>query len=92
MPGALALVQEFLPCGGRSNLRYFTGFSASTAISPEWLMLCQDPQTSGGLLLAIRPDRVGGYVKDLAAAGVTATSIGRVAGPASPGDPMVRLL
>ena len=55
-------------------------------------MLCQDPQTSGGLLLAIRPDRVGGYVKDLAEAGVTATSIGRVAGPASPGGPMVRLL
>lgn len=92
LPGALALVQEFLPCGGRANLKFFTGFTAAASVSPEWVMLCQDPQTSGGLLLAMRPEKVAGFQQELSAAGITASAIGRVAGPASPGGPMVRLL
>jgi len=92
LPGALALVQEFLPCGGRSNLRFFTGFMAASSVSPEWVMLCQDPQTSGGLLFAMRPERVAGFQQELAAAGATATAIGRVTGPASAGGPVVRLV
>lgn len=92
LPGALALVQEFLPCGGRANLRFFTGFTAASTVSPEWVMLCQDPQTSGGLLFAMRPDKVAGFQQELAGAGITAAAIGRVAGPASSGGPLVRLV
>jgi len=55
-------------------------------------MLCQDPQTSGGLLFAMRPERVAGFQQELAAAGATATAIGRVTGPASAGGPVVRLV
>jgi selenide,water dikinase len=95
LPGALELAQEFLPCGGRSNMRHFTGFSKAPAVSPEWHLICQDPQTSGGLLLAIRPDEVAGYQGRLQEAGVTATVIGHVAGRrAGPEEnaPLVRLL
>jgi selenide,water dikinase len=92
LPGALQLAQEYLPCGGRSNLRYFTGFWASPSISPEWVSLCQDPQTSGGLLLAIKPGRVADLQNALQTAGVGATIIGRVAEPGRSTDPIVRLL
>jgi selenide,water dikinase len=49
LPGALALAQEYLPCGGRANLKFFTGFVTEDTVSPEWHLICQDPQTSGGL-------------------------------------------
>jgi len=92
LPGALALVQEFLPCGGRANLKHFTGFIAASTVSPEWVMLCHDPQTSGGLLLAIQPDKAGAYVQDLASSGITAAVIGKVTPPNPPGGPLVRLV
>ena len=92
LPGALALVQEFLPCGGRSNLKFFTGFTAASSVSPEWVMLCHDPQTSGGLLLAIRPDKVAGYVQDLASSGVTAAVFGKVTQPNPGAGALVRLV
>ncbi len=34
LPGALELAQEFLSCGGRSNLRFYTGFWAAPTVSP----------------------------------------------------------
>ena len=92
LPGALALAQEFLPCGGRANLKFFTGFAVSPAISPEWQMVCQDPQTSGGLLLAIRPTAVSGFLTHLSARGVAAVAIGRVSGPLETGAPLVNLV
>ncbi len=92
LPGALALAEEFLPCGGRANLRAFTGFWVAPAVSPEWIALCQDPQTSGGLLMAIRPERVGELQRRLAAAGIGAPVIGRVAEPGAATDPIVRLI
>lgn len=91
LPGALALAQEFLPCSGRSNLRSFTGFWAAPSVSPEWVFLCQDPQTSGGLLMALRPNRVADLQRMLATAGVTASVIGRVVKAGGPGEPIVRL-
>lgn len=92
LPGALALAQEFLPCGGRSNLKFYTGFSASEAVSPEWHLVCQDPQTSGGLLMAVRPEVASILQQQLAASGVRAAIIGRVTGPVTPGGPLVHLV
>lgn len=92
LSGALALAQDFLPCGGRSNLKFYTGFQPHSSVSPEWQLLCQDPQTSGGLLLAMRPEVVPDFTRRLAESGVTASAIGRVAGPRRENGPLVRLL
>jgi selenide,water dikinase len=92
LPGALALAEEFLPCAGRANSRSFTGFWAAPTVSPEWVFLCQDPQTSGGLLIAVRPDRVDELRKRLGQAGITAPVIGQVQRSGAAGDPIVRLV
>jgi len=92
LPGALALAQDFLPCGGRANLKHYTGFQPDTSVSPEWQLLCQDPQTSGGLLLALRPEVAPDFARKLAESGVTAATIGQVAGPRRGNSPLVRLL
>ena len=92
LPGALALAQEFLPCGGRSNLKHYTGFVPSPAVSPEWRQLAVDPQTSGGLLLTVRPEVADEFESRTAAAGATATRIGRVVARSSSDAPFVRLL
>jgi selenide, water dikinase len=91
LPGALALAQEFLPCGGRSNLKFYTDFLVAPGVSPEFHFVSQDPQTSGGLLMAIKPDLADGFVRDLGAAGVTAAIVGCVTEKWSKGAPSVRL-
>jgi selenide,water dikinase len=78
LPGALDLAREFLPCGGRANLKFFEGFSAAPDVPVERHFLCLDPQTSGGLLVAIRPDAADDVANTLQAAGVVAAIIGEV--------------
>lgn len=92
LPGALGLVQEFMSCGSRANIRSFTGFRAAASVPPDRVALCQDPQTSGGLLVAIRPDRVEAFRARLGEAGVSAPVIGRVRPPGAADEPIVRLL
>ena len=65
--------------------------AASGGVSPDWVALCQDPQTSGGLLLAIRPGKVDAYQALAAAAGISAPIIGRVTDSGAPGEPIVWL-
>lgn len=91
LPGALSLAREFLPCGGRSNLKFYTGFQASPSVPLEYQLICQDPQTSGGLLLAIRPERAGEFERRLAEAGVAVTAIGHVGAARHDDGPLVRL-
>ncbi len=55
--------------------------------APEELELIFDPQTSGGLLLAIPPDRAEACLAGLVAAGIDARLIGRAAG----GEPALSL-
>jgi selenide,water dikinase len=76
LPGALELAKEFLPCGGRANARHFRGVSVADGVAPERHLLCLDPQTSGGLLLAIDPDAAGDALARLDAAGRPAQRIG----------------
>ncbi len=78
LPGALELAREFLPCGGRANSRHFTGFTAAPAVEVERHLVCMDPQTSGGLLVALRPDDVALVMQQLEAAGQTVAVIGEV--------------
>ena len=78
LAGALVLANEFLPCGGRANLRHFTGMEVGPDVQPERHLLCLDPQTSGGLLLAVDTRVAEDIAGELAAAGVGATVVGRV--------------
>jgi selenide, water dikinase len=78
LPGALELAREFLPCGGRSNLKFFTGFRAESSVPLERQLVCLDPQTSGGLLVAMAPDAVSVFIRTLADRGIGARAIGHV--------------
>ena len=78
LPGALDLAREFLPCGGRANQRAFTGFAPESSVSVERQMICLDPQTSGGLLIAVRPDLADKLMEDLRLAGSGGWAIGTV--------------
>jgi selenide,water dikinase len=91
LPGALGLARDFLPCGGRANLKFYTGFQASPSVPLEWQLICQDPQTSGGLLLAVRPEVAGEFERQLTEAGVRASAIGRVGAKRHDDAPLVRL-
>jgi selenide,water dikinase len=90
LTGALELARDFLPCGGRANLRHFVGMEVGSEVEPERHLLCLDPQTSGGLLLAVDPRAAGAIADELLAAGAGATVIGRV-DPRGPADPVLRL-
>ena len=90
LPGAVRHAAEFLPCVGRSNLDHFRAFTVRPGVSAALHLVCLDPQTSGGLLFAVRPDATGHIVGRLTQQGVDAHVIGRVE-PGSPGVPNVRL-
>lgn len=76
--GARRLASGNLPGGGRSNRDHFGGLVAVAAgVEPDLLDLFYDPQTSGGLLAAVDPAEAEPLVRALAAAGVTASIVGR---------------
>jgi selenide,water dikinase len=78
LPGALDLAREYLPCGGRANLKFFSGFLAEPSVPLEQQLLCLDPQTSGGLLIAVRPDDYRTLAEALEIHGVRPFRIGEV--------------
>jgi selenide,water dikinase len=78
LPGALDLAREFLPCGGRANLKFFRGFTAAPNVATEHQLICLDPQTSGGLLVALRPEAAATLTQPLESAGLTVAVIGEV--------------
>ena len=55
LPGAVRLVQDYLPCGGRANKRHFTSLEVTDSVPMAMHLICLDPQTSGGLLLSVAP-------------------------------------
>ena len=80
LEGALDLVDRNTPGGGRTNLEYFGGgVTAAAGLDPKRVQLLYDPQTSGGLLVAISPEAAGAARDVLAAAGVAAHPVGSVA-------------
>ena len=79
LPGATMLAEENLPGGGRTNQDYFGPRIAVAATVAEPVRLVAfDPQTSGGLLLALDPSVAGAFMTRLEEAGVQGHEIGRV--------------
>jgi selenide, water dikinase len=76
--GARALVRGNIPAGGRTNREHFEkGVSVSPGVDGVLVDLLYDPQTSGGLLIAVSESTTPGLISALAAAGVVAARIGR---------------
>jgi selenide,water dikinase len=79
LEGAKGLVRGNIPGGGRTNREHFgAGVSAAPDLDPDLLDLLFDPQTSGGLLLAVDPRIADALLADLVTAGLTAADIGCV--------------
>jgi selenide,water dikinase len=82
LPGVQALVQGNVPGGGRTNVEHFGGNArVSRDIDPDLVQLFYDPQTSGGLLVAVDGAHAGRAANALHAAGVPAARVGRVLAP-----------
>jgi selenide,water dikinase len=79
LEGALDLVERNTPGGGRTNLQHFgEGVETAAGLDPRRVQLLHDPQTSGGLLLAIADDAVPAALAALSRAGVTAHQVGSI--------------
>lgn len=76
--GARELVRGNIPGGGRTNREHFEkGVSVAPGVDAALVDLLYDPQTSGGLLIAVSDSNAPDLISALAAAGVVATRIGR---------------
>ena len=84
MPGLIALAEEgMLPGGLFRNLEYYRQFADFGALSEPVRHVVCDPQTSGGLLIAVAPGRADALLSNLSSRGVMAALIGEMrAGPA----------
>jgi selenide,water dikinase len=80
LDGAQALATAGVETGGAAHNRRFVVSSLEIAadVSAELVTLAHDPQTSGGLLAAVPPERVEAIGADLASARVDAWWVGRV--------------
>lgn len=77
LPQALTLAaQGMIPGGAYRNRDHFGPQAELSALSPELTDLVFDPQTSGGLLLAIGEDQAEELLSRLGRAGVAAVAIG----------------
>ncbi len=85
-PGAVEAACEGHLSGGLKNNRAFVSDCASFAasVSAEYQDLLFDPQTSGGLLVAIAAEAAGDGLQALRQHGVSARSVGRVVAKRSP--------
>jgi selenide,water dikinase len=86
LPGALEAVREGMIPGGLRNNRDFIGDCVGFAgsVPEENRALLFDPQTSGGLLIAIAPQAAESALKSFEQHGVNAVRIGRVLPKTSP--------
>jgi len=85
-PGAIDCARDGYLSGGLKNNRAFIGDCAGFGenVAPEFQDLLFDPQTSGGLLVAVAPDAAADALTVLQRHGVLARSIGRVVEKRSP--------
>jgi selenide,water dikinase len=80
LPGALDAAREGMLPGGLKNNREFLSDCVAFApgVPEENRALLYDPQTSGGLLIAIAPEAADAALALLARHGVNAARVGRV--------------
>jgi selenide, water dikinase len=80
LPGAVDLARAGVETdGGRHNRRFVADdLDVDGGVAPEIVTLALDPQTSGGLLAAVAPDRLAAVTHGLANAGVESWLIGQV--------------
>jgi selenide,water dikinase len=85
LPGALTSARDGMLPGGLKNNREFLGDCVGFAaeILEEHRALLYDPQTSGGLLIALAPNAEQAALENLRQHSVTASRIGRVLPKAS---------
>lgn len=79
LPGALELASAGVETDGAAHNRRFAAASADISAPPELACLAFDPQTSGGLLIAVPAAAFDRTCQALDAAGVTVAHIGHVA-------------
>jgi selenide, water dikinase len=85
LPGARDLVEGNVPGGGRTNAQHFgVRVRVDKTVDPRLVQLLYDPQTSGGLLVAVDPDHADAAVDALEAAQVLHARIGLVTPSAGP--------
>ncbi len=86
LPGAVEAAREGHLPGGLKNNRAFVGHCVefAAAVPEEFRNLLYDPQTSGGLLVAIAPETADSALAAFARCGVAAHAIGRVVAKRSP--------
>jgi len=80
LDGALALARAGVETGGAEHNRRFVAAALAVAddVASELVTLAHDPQTSGGLLVAVPGSRVAGTLDALLVAGVEARQVGHV--------------
>ena len=86
LPGAIQAARDGHLSGGLKNNRAFVAECASFAedVSQEFHDLLFDPQTSGGLLIAVDPDVSADCIVTLSRHGVEARQVGHVVAKRSP--------
>lgn len=85
LEGALELVRGNVPGGGRTNRQHFgERVTIAAGVAADVSDLLYDPQTSGGLLVAVDPASADAALAALSAAGVTGRAIGRVTALSDP--------
>jgi len=91
LEGALALAPANSPGGTKTNEAYYgSRVHFAPTVPPALRLIAFDPQTSGGLLLAVEQDAAAHLLGKLGDAGVTAVVVGRVE-PAGPDGVTVRV-
>ena len=82
LPGARELATANLPGGGKTNRQHFAGrVRVASAVESPVADLLFDPQTSGGLLVAVAPDEAETALQQLTRAAAASAVIGRVSSP-----------
>jgi selenide,water dikinase len=79
LPGAQTLALENMPGGTRTNQEHFASRVAiATGVDASVQAILFDPQTSGGLLIAVASAALDDLQQQLAVEGVTGAVVGRV--------------